>query len=130
MFLSDIDVEIFAAARLAFCHFVTRAVTGSVECNLDRVKCNTVQRSTVRCVPRSMLRQGEPFILGALGAGVGRAGGGGADGWMFDCGGRRIESMFRHGEPPLYYGRGGGGGRFSPPLPGGRGGGRWLCGGR
>ncbi|MBI0301466.1 hypothetical protein JBE04_45295, partial [Streptomyces sp. PRKS01-29] len=44
-----------------------------------------------------MLRQGEPFILGALGAGVGRAGGGGADGWMFDCGGRRIESMFRHG---------------------------------
>ena len=48
-----------------------------------------------------MLRQGEPFILGALGAGAGRAGGGGADGWMFDCGGRRIESMFRHGEPPL-----------------------------
>lgn len=77
-----------------------------------------------------MLRQGEPFILGALGAGAGRAGGGGAEGWMFDCGGRRIESMFRHGEPPLYDGRDGGGGRFSPPLPGGRGGGRWLCGGR
>ena len=74
-----------------------------------------------------MLRQGEPFILGALGAGAGRAWG--AGGCAFDCGGRRIESMFRHGEPPLYDGRDGGGGRCSPPLPG-RGGGRWLCGGR
>lgn len=107
-----------------------------LNCALRRT-IRTSQRGTIH---RSMFRHGEPFDRGARGAGAGRACGG-ADGraWGADgracgadgraCGGRRIESMFRHGEPPLFW-RGGGGGRFSPPLPGRGGGGRWLCGGR